>query len=191
MFIKETIWRLIMGENRKILMTKHALSTALMTMLKTQHITQITVSKLCDTANINRTTFYKYYVNVLELLEEIENRILETFYISLGQMQHFAMNEKALYILQVLFEYVKTNHNYIAVLLTNSNYTAFQQKLIKALYERIDDNFPVSNSKNPVAFVYIIHGSIALIQQWIRNDFDLTSIEISKTILEFSNRLIN
>ena len=54
-----------MKENRKIKYTKKVLSESLIELLKTKHISEITITELCENADINRTTFYRHYEKVL------------------------------------------------------------------------------------------------------------------------------
>ena len=43
-----------------------------MALMETEDISRITISQLCGTAQINRTTFYKYYGSIYDLLAEFE-----------------------------------------------------------------------------------------------------------------------
>ena len=55
--------------------TKYTLTTIKDSMLKLMEkkdISKITVTELCNLADINRATFYKYYVDIYDLIEKIE-----------------------------------------------------------------------------------------------------------------------
>lgn len=60
-------------ENQRIRLSKAMLKNALMGLLKEKPIEKITVYELCAAAQINRTTFYKYYGSQYELLTDAEN----------------------------------------------------------------------------------------------------------------------
>ena len=64
--INYTIIKLIEGVNMdaRILNTKKKVTNTLLVLLKKQHLEDITVLELCEKADINRTTFYKYYKDV-------------------------------------------------------------------------------------------------------------------------------
>ena len=47
--------------DRRILKTKRALRESLLYLLKEQPIQKISVSRLCEKSDINRSTFYTYY----------------------------------------------------------------------------------------------------------------------------------
>ena len=57
--------------------TKDRVRKAFFQLLNTKEFSQITVTELCQIAEINRTTFYKHYLDMTDLLEKIENDILE------------------------------------------------------------------------------------------------------------------
>ncbi len=59
-------------ENQRIRISKAMLKSGLLKLLKEKHLNQITVYELCKESQINRTTFYKYYGNQMDLLNEIE-----------------------------------------------------------------------------------------------------------------------
>ncbi|MBD5429060.1 hypothetical protein [Lactobacillus sp.] len=54
-----------------------SLKKALIELLIKENLTQISVKKLCQQAQIGRSTFYTYYNNIDEVLEEIENNLVE------------------------------------------------------------------------------------------------------------------
>ena len=60
-------------ENQRIRVSKTMLKNALMQLLEKKSIDKISIYELCDTAQLNRTTFYKYYGSQYDLLTDIEN----------------------------------------------------------------------------------------------------------------------
>jgi len=64
-------------ENRRVRMTKKILQESLLELLKTQDIHEISIRALCEKADLNRSTFYKYYGSQYDLLQEMENELLE------------------------------------------------------------------------------------------------------------------
>ena len=61
-----------MMENQRVRLSKAMLKTGLLHLLKEKPLNEISICELCQTAQINRTTFYKYYGSQAELLNEIE-----------------------------------------------------------------------------------------------------------------------
>ena len=65
-----------MSENRRVKMTKKMMKDALLELLETKALEKITVTDICEKADVNRSTFYSYYVDISQLLLEIDNDVL-------------------------------------------------------------------------------------------------------------------
>ena len=59
-------------ENQRIRLTKSLLKNALLELLAQKPIEKIAICEICAHAQVNRTTFYKYYGSQYDLLAEIE-----------------------------------------------------------------------------------------------------------------------
>lgn len=57
--------------------TKERVKNAFFQLLGAKEFSQITVTELCQMAEINRTTFYKHYLDMDDLLRKTEDDILE------------------------------------------------------------------------------------------------------------------
>ena len=63
----------------RVIKTLHRIDEALLDNLKNHDFRKITVDTLCRSARINRSTFYKYYNDKYDLLDNFLNRILNEF----------------------------------------------------------------------------------------------------------------
>ena len=59
-------------DNRRVIMTKRLMKDALLELLEQMELSSISVTAVCETANVNRSTFYNYYSSPSDLLREIE-----------------------------------------------------------------------------------------------------------------------
>ena len=64
--------------HQKIKQTKEKLYRALDKLIEKKDVSEITVSELCELAQINRTTFYRYYALPNDVLNEHVQHILQT-----------------------------------------------------------------------------------------------------------------
>lgn len=60
-------------ENQRVRITKEMIRQALIDLLQRKDIVDISVRELCAKAEVNRTTFYKYYGTPQDVLDEILN----------------------------------------------------------------------------------------------------------------------
>lgn len=68
-----------MKTDARIKRTRRALRDALIVCMSRRSIMDISVTEVCETANVNRTTFYKHYRDCFDLLQQIENDLIEQF----------------------------------------------------------------------------------------------------------------
>ena len=62
--------------DRRTLKTRKALCEALAELLMEKELHKITVQEIADKADVNRVTFYKHYMDVYDLYENIEKDVL-------------------------------------------------------------------------------------------------------------------
>ena len=60
----------------RIIKTKERIDCALIELLRSKHLSEITVSALCKKAGINRNTFYAHYHTPVDVIEEISNDLI-------------------------------------------------------------------------------------------------------------------
>ena len=63
--------------NQRILLTKTLLKNSLLELLQTETIQKVSIKQICQNAQINRSTFYKYYGSQYDLLQEIGQDTVE------------------------------------------------------------------------------------------------------------------
>jgi AcrR family transcriptional regulator len=155
-------------ENQRVVLTKRLLKEAFLEMFKTTPIDKIHIRSLCDSAGINRSTFYKYYSSPSDLLEEMENEML--LLIDQELRKHHSLSGS----LVTIFIYLENNIE-IARLIINSNVSGdFHKKLfsLPSLYTNLDSNiqgFSSASSKNYIVS-FITTGYYQMIKDWINKD---------------------
>ena len=61
-----------MQVDKRIIKTKNKLKTALVSLLQTKKIDEVSILELTELANINRKTFYLHYKSIPDVLKDIE-----------------------------------------------------------------------------------------------------------------------
>lgn len=65
-----------MGLDARTRYTKMVIRSSLIALLKTKPLKKVTVKELCELSEINRATFYRYYCDVFDLVEKLEQSFL-------------------------------------------------------------------------------------------------------------------
>ncbi len=63
--------------DRRTKYSQQMMKTALVELLDEKELDQITVTDICTRADVNRGTFYRYYQDVMDLFEHMENDYLD------------------------------------------------------------------------------------------------------------------
>lgn len=74
-------------EDKRIQKTKQKLRETFIQMLQTKTFDQITVTELCDAAQMSRITFYAHYNDKYDLLEALMQQLLDSATADFEQMQ--------------------------------------------------------------------------------------------------------
>ena len=61
--------------DRRTKYTQKVIKETFINLLEEKEITKITVSEICKIADINRATFYRYYLDVYDLLSNIQKEM--------------------------------------------------------------------------------------------------------------------
>ena len=111
-------------EDRRTAMTRRMLKEALTEMLREMDIYHISIRELCQRADVNRTTFYKYYGSQFDLLGDMEKDILDL--LSKAIKEHAA---NPVMIIKTVCEYLEEHLEFGRLIINNNVDPLFPQKL--------------------------------------------------------------
>lgn len=69
-----------MVSDRRVQYTKSVIREALFQVLEDKPLEKITVKEICETADINRTTFYRYYTDIYDLYASVERELIQEIF---------------------------------------------------------------------------------------------------------------
>ena len=142
-------------------------------LIQTKKINQITVSKICELAKVNRTTFYANYLDIYDLVDKVkESMILEFANIFKEQRGHTKDNYLK------MFEHVKENQIFYKTyfkLNFDKDYKIiyFDKKLAEKMY---------NNKFIDYHCEFFKAGITAIIKMWLNNGCKESPKEILEII---------
>ena len=119
-------------ENRRVRMTKQLLKDALLELLEQQNLVNISVTSICKTADIHRSTFYKYYMDPDDLLKDIEQDFLDRIPTPPRNLDQ-KNQEQLLLTTTAFFDDVKENRKAYRILFGRSAGNSFASVLVEHL----------------------------------------------------------
>jgi len=174
--------------DRRTRRTKKMLLQGLTKLMSEKKISNITVRELTDLADVNRSTFYLYYKDIFDMIEQIETEMLNDF----SQAFEKFLKENNTYdnlmsFFTHLFEFVKTNAEMCKILLGPDGDYSFMEKLKMTI-----KNFQPLNDDTSAKIHYLrpfqISGFVGVIQQWLEDDMKLSPEEMASIIIEMIPR---
>lgn len=148
--------------------TKMSIKEQFILLLKEQPLNKITVKAICENAQINRATFYKYYDNPFDLLNKLEQEFLDIL-----QNKIMKQNPKGFQdILRIVLQDVKENRSIYSVLFSENGDEQFRERLFSLCYhdnmETIKKIFPkLSPIKQEWLYYFIAEGCNGILNQWM------------------------
>lgn len=164
---------------------KEKMIEGLLKLLTIKDFSEISVSELCVVSDVHRTTFYAYYDNLLELLEDVKDEAINKFKeknkgISLD-LEHF---DERIFLNYLYF--VKENKDLFRVYLRNSLVFETERDFMSLFNDVILPKARKKYGDDEKMILYItrffMEGFFAIIKMWINNDFQETPEEIADIV---------
>lgn len=172
--------------DRRIRKTKKVLLESLTKLMSKKKINNITIKELTDLADLNRSTFYLYYKDIFDMVEQIETEMLNDFNAAFQRFRRGQNNyENLLDFFTYLFEFVQNNSEIAEILLGPEGDYHFIEKFKNAI-NQTNPPFDDSVSKVKIHYLrpFIISGCIGVIQQWLEDGMDVSTKDMAVIITE-------
>ena len=117
--------------HRKRAYSQKVLKEALLKLLIDQPLSKITVQKLCETADVNRTTFYSNFEDIFALYRQVQDDFLEQMALFTQQQKPYADNRA---LICDIFRFLYENMDSCRVLILHSE-DAFLERLFALQYD--------------------------------------------------------
>ncbi len=178
-------------ENRRVKLTKMLLDESFLSFLAKKPLSRITITEICEEADINRSTYYKHYSDPYDQLEKIENELI-------GEMSKYvdALIDEGIYgdrrqhrTIKRILEYMQMKKSVFQVLFDRSDDLNFIKDIQVFFGKRIFRDFNPEKSgdlKNAYRYIYISTGNFGILQHWIRNEMSVDIDTMADWITEFS-----
>lgn len=190
-------------ENRKIQYTKQAIFDALIELLKKKPVEKISVTELCKIADINRTSFYKYYLDIYDLMEKTQNEFYDKIHQAAIQKCQLSDDMKGLpsQLRQGALKIMKKNHEFCQILLADHN-NLFFNRLIKDSVSFLDTQYTsliaekslraekTTAFQSRMLYQYIVNGSVSIARYWVENGCQESIEEVDHILCEVNRKVV-
>ena len=176
-------------ENRRVRITKRMMKDALLELLEQNELVDISVTALCEAADVHRSTFYNYYSDPADLLREIEQDFLDDIP-SLPEAIDQLDQEQLLEKNEAFFDYVKENDRAFRILFDESKGSCFTSRLVATL---CSGYIPVLRDVDEVTAgyirTYVANGTVGMMREWVNMGYPVSSKKIAEMMYFLSRRI--
>lgn len=174
--------------DRRVRFTKLMIRKALFGLMEKKPLEKITVTEICAWADINRGTFYKYYMDVKDLFSQLENEYFNELASTLDPHNNDLPNFRYDTILNT----IKENKDLTQIILMNSANSDLLKRLISyakvdtiAGWRDLNPNLPPHEAE--YIFSYIANGSVGMIATWLEQGMTMPVEDLCRLIAQLNN----
>lgn len=168
--------------------THTSIQQALLTLLEANDLPHVTVRKICEHANINRSTFYTHYSSIEDLLNEVDSllRIEHLNLFSQAGIRGFEfLHRKGL---SIVISYVRSHRHFYRVYIRKMQEIDYLTDYFEDIWEaQIREPFwDTSYSYQEMFYkmLFFMSGSLKIIEYWLHRDCEEPDEEIIDLITE-------
>lgn len=166
--------------------TRLLLRRAFMELLKQKPMQSISVKELCETAGINRGTFYAHYTDVYDLLRKIEDEMMAEFEKALTPLLNDGDRPfNPVEISTEIFQCLRDNSDLCTVTLSDHGDKGFLLRLINTGRERCMETYlkhypGVTPRQVDYYYAFASAGCIGLLRKWLDDGMTASAQEIAQ-----------
>ncbi len=178
-------------ENQRIALSKRMLKEALLELMKSKDIRKISITELCQKAEINRATFYRHYTVPQDVLWDIEAELID-------QAQNIApfptTIKGAKPYLEKLFSFIYDHADIVRLLIHANTEANLVHLLDQCNYAilltkvKMIDGDQLDEASMKLLSSYLSGGGYFLVRAWLMNEIQKTPEEIAQLIFDLATR---
>lgn len=175
-----------MGLDARIRYTKMVIKDTFIALLKEKPVNKVTVKEICDLAEINRATFYKYYSDPFDLLDKIKLEMLSQLQSNLKTSPR-SFREIFIFIMVN----IRADSERYQTLVSENGDSKFPSRIFSICYEHITDDlrkqFPdLSPIQQEWLYSFSAQGCCGILERWISGSMG----EGIEEVADFAQKLI-
>lgn len=179
-------------QDRRVKRTKMLLQNALVDLMLEKAVGKISVKELTQKADVNRSTFYLHYLDIYDMLEQMENEFVETIQGFFHDFFTPLPTSMPLTLFVNISEWLEQDKEYYVKLLRGSA----SGYIFEELESRIRDEFLTLlylifldeeslDLRTRVNFT--VSGTVGVLRMWVMEGGNISLIELSETIDDILN----
>ena len=181
-----------MKTDSRIIQTKRAIKTEIINLLRQYPLNKITVKMLCDKAEINRATFYRYYEDIYDLYDKIKAQFIDEF-LAIFQNSNLLQTQDNI---KTFINEIKKNSDIVYALTNQNDAIAFTDTFCKKVYSSVEREFRdifsnFNRQQCQDAYTFVVSGCAGVLGAWISSGMEKDVDEISLLLNSLISKVLN
>lgn len=159
-------------------------------MLKKEPIERISVGKLCEKADINRSTFYRHYADLYDLLDTIVDECFQELFrdpVASAEKDGDFLELGYSYILHVCEVAERKKDLYRQLLFGRTN-TKLEERMIESTVQLYlsahEQSFYIPSEEAVLHYRFLAYGVVGLLLSWLKEDCKIPKELVASTALD-------
>ena len=170
-----------MAVNRRVVLTNRMIKDALISLMDEKDFSKITISDICNRADVNRSTFYSHYTDTKQVLNEIEDDILSRLPVVEDNSSDLRL------AIGNILSFVKDNSDLISIMMIKRKDTGFVEKLIGSVFEHYEHlSYADDETRTRLNYIFCVNGIIGIIKERISSDFSISLEAFTDIVLSLA-----
>ena len=189
-------------DDLRIRRTRAALEKALVELTIEKGFAALTVRDIAERARVNRSTFYRHYVDKYDLLRNYIVECFETLYVESDQPaleEDDPDNDAPPAVMVRVLKHIQDNTQFYRVILGKGGETAFYAESIRHYVAQqmrgllSSQMLPLNPRRPPIDFVvsYVLHAGIGAIIWWLEHEQSCTLEMVTDWLNQLSRSNVN
>lgn len=192
-------------DDRRAAYSKKMIRESLYELIKTKPLNKITVKEICETADVNRSTFYAYYMDIYDLHQKITKEFFEkqreiiNYAVSVLAQKENIADLSIDDFQEICFFYLKTvkaNKELYKFIFnqnsTNSIHLSFGKVFFHTILNEIPNKLP--EEMKPIfkrSFTFVSGGTTAIMMNWLKTECAEDTTRLSRYLAYYYNGVFN
>lgn len=176
--------------DRRVKYTKMLLEKSLVELMQENPISKISVKMLCETADINRSTFYAHYTDQYDLLKQLEQEVVAELKKYISKETFSKQTVHTLQLMSQILDYIASNAALFKVLLSENGNSTFHRDIMGIVQQKvisdIHNNAGIDGRTSEYLQCFAVTGALSIIQKWLQDGI----VESTERMSELTSKLL-
>lgn len=175
----------------RVRVTRSLIENSFMELLKKLPFRKITVTKICENAQINRVTFYKHYLDTVDLYEKTVAELMDR---SAADMEKVYKRYDLKAAIRSVFQNIYDNADKFTLLFSENVDSFYRIKNIRSGMNRLSEvhlDIPDGNEQQQALLkTFLSAGGSGVLFSWIRDGMKQSPTEVADALYDFIRRIM-